>query len=157
MFKEMRRTDRALDSMEQERLLTESLYGVLSMTNSSGYAYGVPLSYAYKKPYIYIHSATTGQKLDAIEHNACVSFCVVDDVETLPDKFSTTFKSVVAFGKATLVTDTADKEYGLLALVEKYSPDFLEKGKIYIANAKDKTTVIKIEIESMTGKGRLEK
>ena len=40
----------------------------------------------------------------------------------------------------------------LLKLIEKYSPDFLEEGKLYISKAKDATSVVKISIDYMTGK-----
>jgi hypothetical protein len=47
-----------------------------------------------------------------------------------------------------------EKEEALLYILHKYSPDFLEKGRLYIKNAADKTTVIKISIKHMTGKAR---
>ncbi|MDU1538055.1 MAG: hypothetical protein E6902_00415 [Paeniclostridium sordellii] len=40
----------------------------------------------------------------------------------------------------------------LLKLIEKYSPEFLQEGKLYILRAKDATSVMKISIEHMTGK-----
>jgi hypothetical protein len=42
----------------------------------------------------------------------------------------------------------------LVALVEKYSSEYLEKGKEYAANSIDKTVVIRIDIERITGKAR---
>jgi uncharacterized protein len=69
----------------------------------------------------------------------------------LPIKFSTKYKSVIAFGSANEI-DREEKEMALLKLIEKYSPEFLEEGKLYISRAKDATSVIKISIDHMTGK-----
>ena len=69
----------------------------------------------------------------------------------MPSKFSTKYESVVVFGKAHKSQDE-EKELALLKLIEKYSPNFLEEGKAYIEKAKDITTVIKIDIEHLTGK-----
>lgn len=41
-----------------------------------------------------------------------------------------------------------------LEILNKYSPDFIEKGKTYIQNASSKTKVIKITIEHISGKAR---
>ncbi len=99
----------------------------------------------------YFHSARTGHKIDNIKKNDKVSFCVVKDTKIIADDFSTKFKSVVLFGKAREIAGD-EKEDGLLALIQKYSNDYLDAGKKYIKNAGDKTRVFKIEIEHMSGK-----
>ncbi|GFP75875.1 pyridoxamine 5'-phosphate oxidase family protein [Clostridium fungisolvens] len=153
MFREMRRKDREIDKTEVIEILESGEYGILATLSENGYPATVPLSYVYFDNYIYFHSATEGEKLDNIEKNSNVSFCVVLDTEVLPDKFSTRFKSVVAYGHASEVTgDMKDKV--LYKLIEKYSKDFLEQGKIYIEKAKDKTKVVGIEVVKVTGKAR---
>jgi nitroimidazol reductase NimA-like FMN-containing flavoprotein (pyridoxamine 5'-phosphate oxidase superfamily) len=153
MFKEMRRADRALGEEEILRILDEGLYGVLSTSGTAGYAYGVPLSYARQGNTIYMHAAMEGQKLAAITENDRVSFCVVGEVTTLPEKFSTKYESVIVFGRASILADS-EKEQALLALVNKYSGDYIEQGKAYIDKGKGKTTVIKLEVEHSSGKAR---
>ena len=71
----------------------------------------------------------------------------------LPDKFSTKYESVIAFGKAVEVFG-GEKNEALLAFIDKYSSQYIEKGKEYIKNAGEKTKVIKICIEHITGKAR---
>lgn len=153
MFKEMRRQDRALAQDEIINLLDKGLYGILSTAGTNGYAYGVPLSYARQGNAIYLHAALEGQKLEAIAQNNKVSFCVVGNVETLPEKFSTKYESVIVFGKADIL-EGQEKEQALMALVDKYSPDFKPEGKTYVGKAQDKTAVIKLTIEHSTGKAR---
>lgn len=153
MFRKMRRNDRQSTEDYAIALLEKCEYGVLSTVNKDGYPYGVPLSYVYKDASIYFHSAVEGHKLDNIAANHNVSFCVVGEKKTLPEKFTTSYESVVVFGQASQVAGV-EKKAALLALVTKYSPDYLEKGKAYIENSSDKTTVIKITIEQITGKVR---
>lgn len=153
MFKTMRRKERQSTEECAVAILEKCEYGILATVSQDGYPYGVPLSYIYKDASIYFHSAAVGHKLDNIAANHQVSFCVVGGKQSLPEKFSTSYESVVIFGQASQVTGE-EKKAALLALLAKYSPAYLEKGKAYIENSEDKTTVIKITIEHMTGKVR---
>jgi len=113
----------------------------------------VPLSYVYRDNAIYFYCALTGQKLDNIEHNAKVSFCVVGNTKVLPDKFATEYESVMVFGIASEIHGI-ERHNVLLWLLEKYCFDFIEEGKKYV-ELKDKATkVIKIEINHISGKAR---
>ena len=79
---------------------------------------------------------------------------MVGQTEVLADKFSTKYESVMVFGQASLVEPSAEKDEALLALIRKYSANYLENGIAYINSAKDKTAVIRIVPELMTGKKR---
>lgn len=153
MFREIRKNERKLETTEAIEILKKCNYGILSTVNDDGYAYGVPVSYVYTNDSIYFHGATQGHKLDNIASNNKVSFCVVGQTCILPDKFSTKYESVIVFGKATEVFDN-EKNMALLDLINKYSKDYLEKGKEYVENAASKTRVIKINIEHISGKAR---
>ena len=153
MFREMRKRDRKLENTEALEILKKCNYGVLSTMGENGYAYGVPISYVYVNDSIYFHSALEGSKLESIRLNNSVSFCVVGDTLLLPDKFSTNYESVIAFGKALEVSGIEKKE-ALFALVDKYSGQYREKGQEYIEKASEKTRVIKINIEYLSGKAR---
>ncbi|NMM63934.1 pyridoxamine 5'-phosphate oxidase family protein [Clostridium sp. P21] len=153
MFKEIRRKDREIKNDEVIEILKNNTYGILSTIGENGYPYGVPISYVYMNNSIYFHCAVEGQKLNNIINTDKVSFCVVGQTCVLPDKFSTKYESVIIFGKAQEIFND-EKNAVLLNVLEKYSPDYIEKGKIYIANAGAKTKVIKINIEHITGKAR---
>ncbi|EJO5347880.1 pyridoxamine 5'-phosphate oxidase family protein [Clostridium botulinum] len=153
MFKEMRRKEKKLTKERNISLLQKANYGTLSVCGNTGYAYGVPLNFAYNNGAIYFHCAKEGQKLESINENNKVSFSVVNNVELLSSKFDTNYESVIIFGKAYEVFE-AEKKTALLALINKYSKDYLKEGIDYIKRAKDKIKVIKIEIEHMDGKGQ---
>lgn len=153
MFKELRRQERKLEMNEAIEILKKCDYGILSTVSENGYTYGVPVSYVYTNNAIYFHCAVEGQKLDNMTNNNKVSFCVVGQTCILPDKFSIKYESVILFGLANEVLDS-EKNSILLEIVNKYSPDFIEKGKDYIANSSARTKVIKISIEHISGKAR---
>jgi uncharacterized protein len=153
MFREMRRKDRQIDDAAVISLLLKCDYGVLSTVDENGYPYGVPLSYAYANNAIYFHCALEGQKLDNIKGNDKVSFTIIGEVEALPSKFSTRYESVIVFGSAAEVFEE-EKYNALVTILDKYSKNYMEQGKAYIKNDIDKTKVIKISIEHVTGKAR---
>ena len=152
MFKKMRRIDKAMDDEATIELLRKCEHGVFSTIGSDGYPYGVPMSYVCKDDAIYFHCATEGHKLDNITENKKVSFCVVGETKVIPEKFSTKYESVIAFGNAKIVTDGNEKKTALSAIIEKYAPDYTESGKKYISNDFEKTKVVRIDIEHITGK-----
>lgn len=151
MFKEMRRKDREIGREEVEEILRKGEYGFLSTISDNGYPYVVPVSFVYYNNSIYFHCATDGHKLENIKKNNKVSFSIATDTEVLPRKFSTKYRSIIAFGTASEIEGDL-KEEALFELIKKYSQEFLTEGKKYIDNAKGKTRVIKIEIENITGK-----
>ena len=153
MHRSVRRKDRELDLEATTRLLTQGEYGFLATTGPDGQAYGVPLNYVFKNNCLYFHCALDGHKLDNIKANNKVSFCVVGKTRVLPDKFSTEYESAIAFGTTSEVE--GEERHGiLLSIIEKYSPDFMEEGKKAIAKYDNKTRIIKLSINHITGKAR---
>ena len=153
MHKEMRRAEKALSNEEMLEIMNSSLYGVLSTVDKDGIPYGVPLSFVYDDNHIYFHCATVGQKLDNISDNNNVSFCVVTDVETIPEQFNTKYKSVIAFGKVFEVL-ADQKEDIFKKLIYKYSKDFMVPGMEYIKKSGGSARIYQIEIDHITAKGK---
>lgn len=151
MFKEMRRKEKEIDREKAAGILEKGQYGVLSTAGEDGYPYGVPVNYVYSDGSIYFHCAREGAKIDNIIFNDKVSFCVVGSTEPIPEKFSFKYESTIVFGRCVEVFEK-EKIDALIALVKKYSGDFMEKGMKYIGNDSSKTKVLKINIEYITGK-----
>ncbi len=151
----MRRTDRLLSKEEAEKILSENTYGILSVICENGYPYGLPVNYVYEDGKIYFHHTAEKSLLNDVvseEVNAC--FTVVGNTEVLPSKFSMKYESVIAFGK---LKRSLEKYDALMKLVEKFCPDFIEKGKVYAKNSLDRVIVYEFNIEHMSGKARKEK
>ena len=151
----IRRQDRKLTETESRAILEHGEYGVLSMCTPEQAGYGVPLNYALWNNAIYVHCALEGSKLTFIRAHNQVSFCVVGRTELLPAEFGTKYESVIIFGAASEV-EAEEKQEALLRLVQKYSPDFVPDGMHYITRLGDKTKIIKISIEHLSGKSRKE-
>lgn len=153
MFREMRRHDKLKTYDETIQVLSECTNGVFSVIGDEGYPYGVPVSYVYSDGKIYFHCAMTGHKIDAIKSDPKVSFTVIGADNIQSDQFTTSYKSVICFGKAKIVDNDEEKMKALKTISNKYSADFPKEGLKYIEKHWDVTTVVAIEIEHMTGKG----
>jgi hypothetical protein len=149
----MRRHDRAITEDDARTLLHNGEYGVLATVSPDGRPYAVPLNYAFTGDLIFFHSAPEGHKLDNMAVNERVSFCVVGKTQVMPEKFSTRYESVIAFGKACEATGD-EKQRGLTELLKKYCAGFMKEGLQYIERDGHKTKVYKIVVESFTGKAR---
>lgn len=158
MFREVRRQNRILeDEVRIQDLLNTSEYGFLSLgTYKNGYAYGVPISYAYHKDSknLYFHCAPEGQKLDMIKQNNKVSFCIVGITKPIPNQFTTLFESVIVFGRVSLDLSQEEKRTALRLLVKKYSQGFEDLGEKYMDKSWDRTAVFKIKIDHITAKAK---
>ena len=128
---------------------------MLSTLTEDRKPYGVPLNFCFIDSRIYFHTAVKGRKVENIQRNRYVSFCVVGNTEILPDKFGTKYESVIVFGEVEEVFGK-DKQIALEGLVRKYAPEFIKEGRKYIKSRKDKTRVFRINIYRLTGKARKE-
>jgi len=152
MFRDMRRKKQLLSKEETEAVLSRGKTGVIGICSSNDYPYTVPLNYAYRDNIIYFHCATEGQKLDGIRKNNRVSFTVIDKDEIAEELFTTLYRSVIAFGKARIVTDENEKRKGLQWLIEKYTPNQIREGQEMIEKELHRTGIVAIEIEHKSGK-----
>jgi nitroimidazol reductase NimA-like FMN-containing flavoprotein (pyridoxamine 5'-phosphate oxidase superfamily) len=149
----LRRKDRAADEAEAETILREGVYGVLSLVDAAGEAYGVPLSYAYAAGAIHVHSAVEGHKLEGLRTGAIVSFCVVGQAEPIPEKFSMRYRSAIARCEVHEL-DGEEKLASLEQLVAKYAAQLRPEGTAYIAELKGSTRVFALCVLTVSGKRR---
>ncbi len=153
---DLRKKSLALTEQESFELLTRSDVGILSTVSEDGLCYGVPVNYAVTNGAIYIHGYLDGFKIKNIRYNNKVSFTVVGKNKVMPDKFDTLYESVIVYGKASFVSDDAEKRMTLITLCEKFCKGFLDQAENYIEKDIGRTTVIKIDIEKITGKANKE-
>jgi nitroimidazol reductase NimA-like FMN-containing flavoprotein (pyridoxamine 5'-phosphate oxidase superfamily) len=113
----------------------------------------VPVSYCVVDGAIYFHCAVEGHKLDNIQDNPRISFCVVGETELLPAEFATRYESCIVQGAASEALGE-EKGRALEGLVRKYSPAFVTEGRAYIEQQWARTRVFRISVESISGKAR---
>lgn len=149
----MRRPERGISASEARQLLEQGEYGILSTCGADGQPYGLPLSYCVIDNAIYFHCALAGHKIENLAADSRVSFCVVGKTEVLQESFSIRYESVIVFGRAGEVLG-AEKQQALEGLLRKYSAPFLAEGRAYVAAKGEKTKVIRIDIDKISGKAR---
>lgn len=137
-----------------EALMTKQAVGHLATLNSDGFPYVTPVHFVFTGTEILIHGLNRGQKLTNIQTNDKVCFEVEEMAGLILDDkacdVNTKYQSVIAFGKASMVEDTAEKIEALNKVVAKYTPQL--SGQEYPDNMLKGTGIIKITIESITGK-----
>jgi len=155
MFREMRRKKQLMSLEDTLAVMDRCTNGVLACLGDDDYPYAVPVSYVYHKNKIYFHSAKAGHKVEAILKNPKVSFAVIDEDTIVGSEYTTYFRSVIAFGKARIVEDY-EWFKAFEALVEKYSADQPDEEKIKEINECNRSHIIAIDIDHMTGKEAIE-
>ncbi len=139
-----------------ERLLGTCAVGRLGTNGRDGYPVVKPLNFAYHGGRIYFHTAKEGEKIEDIGRDDRVCFEVdlpIAFVKGMPDnpcKAEYLYRSVIAFGRATIVADEAERGRAFKALMDKYQPGG-EYGP-YLPEKLGLTGIVRIEIERMTGK-----
>jgi len=152
MFREMRRKNQALTREECAALLQTERRGALAVIGDEGYPYAVPINFYYDEEdgRIYLHCAREGHKLDAVCRCDKVCFTVWERGEQRED-WSYHVRSVVAMGRAELVTDEALARRQLDRLARKYYPpedDFSEDMRKNFPRVQ----MLAINIEHLSGK-----
>lgn len=155
MFREMRRGKQLLSKEDTVAVMDRCTNGVLACLGDEDYPYAVPLSYVYFNDKIYFHSAKAGHKIDAITKNPKVSFAVIDEDTIVSERFTSYFRSIIAFGKARFVEGDEWLD-AMNALVEKYSADQPDEAKHKEISGCTQAYMIAIDIEHMSGKEAIE-
>jgi len=155
MFREMRRKGQMLSLEESKSILDKMTSGVLAVLGDDDYPYAVPISYVCQGDKIYFHSALSGHKIDAVRKCDKASFCVVDKDEIIPEKYTTYYRSVIAFGKIRIIDNDSDKLKAIDLLAKKYSPE--EEGRsAEITKNINRMLLLELTIEHITGKEAIE-
>ena len=152
MIQTMRRKDRALSGEEAMKVLQEGEYGILSTCDGQGQPYATPVNYVLEGSKLYFHCALSGQKLDNIRENPKVCFATVGATKVLPQRLTSRYESAIAYGQAQLVEDPGEKRMALLLLCAKYAPEDIAHARGQIRAMLEKTGVVRLDIDLVTGK-----
>ncbi len=152
MFRDMRRKQQTLPGEEAISILKTATSGVLALYGDDGYPYGLPISHLYHEGKLYFHCATEGHKIDAIKGCDKASFCVVQQDQVIPEKFTTFYRSVIAFGKIRIMED-GELQPVIEAIGRRFSPNSSEEQlQKEILSSKGHFALIELSIEHLTGK-----
>ncbi len=152
----MRRFKQQLTEEECIDILRSSTSGVLSLCGDDRMPYGVPLSHVYDNGKLYFHSALVGHKIDLIKQNDKGSFTVIAKDEIHPERFTTYFQSVIAFGKIRIIESEQEKLSILEILGRRCNPDDSEALSEEIKTGLRRCLAIEMNIERLSGKQAIE-
>ena len=86
---DVRRQDRLLDEARAREIMATAEYGVMSMTDADGMAYGIPLNFVWDgNDCFYIHCAPEGRKLRVIAENKNDTYSIVGKMDLQPQKIT---------------------------------------------------------------------
>jgi nitroimidazol reductase NimA-like FMN-containing flavoprotein (pyridoxamine 5'-phosphate oxidase superfamily) len=148
----MRRAEREIkDRKAIDEILARATVCRLGLCRD-GIPYVVPLSFGYADDCLYFHSAPEGRKIEIIEENPNVCFEVDLDEEFMSAdvacNWTVRYRSIIGFGKARLLEKVEEKRNALDVILGHYSDGSYE----YPEGALNDVAVIKVEVESLTGK-----
>jgi len=153
MFRKMRRFNQQISDSECIEILKNTKRGVLSLIGDDGYPYGLPIDHWYceEDGKIYFHGAKEGHKIDAIKTCDKASYCVYDEGYRKEGDWALNIKSVITFGRISLVEDDEKAREICTALTRKFTDDeeYLEKE---LKNAFPRVQCLELAPEHMTGK-----
>lgn len=157
MFREMRRKKQVLTQEKNIEILNRGTSGVLALLGDEGYPYAIPISYVYRNEKLYFHGAKSGHKLDAIRACNKASFCVIDQDHVVPPKYTTFFRSVIAFGKIRILEDEKEILSAAESLAIKYYPESTKASRQKeIETYWEALCIMEFSIEHITGKESIE-
>jgi len=149
----MRRNDKEINSGEElASIIREGAICRLAMIDH-GKPYIVPMHYGYDNGTLYFHSAPEGRKLEILRVNPEVCFEIETDTELVtaekPCGWGAKFRSVIGYGTASSIEDTAGKAAALAHIMRHYagSGDFP-----FTEQEVSGVAVFSVTITSMTGK-----
>ena len=148
----MRRKDKELTRLQDiEDILLHAPVVLLGLLDGDR-PYVVPLDFGYADGALYVHSAQAGRKIDLLKRNPNVFFVVYTDHTVLlgPETCTSTsrFRSVMGEGRAAFLQSLDEKKRGLDIIMSKFAPGPYAYNEARL----EKTAVIRIDVESMTGK-----
>ena len=153
MFRKMRRFKQQITEEECREVLQNAKRGVLSLLGEDGYPYGLPINHWYceEDGKLYFHGAKEGHKIEAIKNCDKASFCAYDEGYRKDGEWALNIKSVIAFGRISLVEDEEVARKICTHLVGKFIDDkeYLEKE---LKNALPRVQCLEMSIEHVTGK-----
>ena len=153
----MRRIKQALAPQECIRILEKGASGVLALFGDDGYPYAIPISYVYNDSKLYFHSARNGHKIDAVRQCQKASFCVIEQDHIVPEKYTTFYRSAIAFGRIRILEEEAEIRDSIEMLAVKYHPVDTPEGRLQaISRDFNRLCMIELSIEHLSGKEAIE-
>ncbi|TAL60504.1 MAG: pyridoxamine 5'-phosphate oxidase family protein [Bacteroidetes bacterium] len=152
----MRRNEREVsDNRVIEEIIRKTDVCRIALANDN-IPYIVTMNFGYTalpEPRLYFHCANKGRKLEMIIKNSYVCFEMDTDHQIYTGfkgcDWGMKYSSVIGYGNISIVTDAEAKKTGLNCIMKHYGGD---KEYSYDEKVYKRTTILRLDIEEMTGK-----
>jgi hypothetical protein len=149
----MRRGDKEIKSKKEIEIVLQEAKILRISFSEDNQPYLVPMNFGYQDNCIYLHSAPEGRKIDILLKNNRVCFAVDIQTEVVeeskPCNWGVRYYSVIGFGRAHFLEEVKAKKDAFNVIMHKYS----SKSSFEYSEADlERVTVIKVEIDKLTGK-----
>ena len=148
----MRRKDQEITDIDEiEGVIKKAISCRIGLADDDA-PYIVPVCFGYKRNALYFHGALEGQKVELIKKNNNICFEIETDVEVVkakkPCDWTMKYRSVIGVGRAHFLEGDEEKSHGLGVIVRHYT----EGDFTFPKETLDKITVVRVDIESITGR-----
>jgi len=148
----MRKKEKAVTEQKAiASIIHDSLVCRLGLMDGE-YPYVVPLNFGYQDNVLYFHTGQKGKKVELLKRNpnVCVEFDIDHHVKASdnPCKWGMKYRSVVGYGKASFMDDPESKKRALDIIMAHYGGSASGYPEVNL----EKTLIVKVAIESMTGR-----
>lgn len=155
----MRRNDRELnDVSDLESIISRSDVCRVAFADND-IPYIVTMNFGYSggdHPCFYFHCANEGRKLDMMRKNNLVCFELDTDHKIYEGEngcdWGMKFSSVIGYGKLSILQERESRINGMDNIMSHYSD---KKGFSYDERVLGNTTILRLDIEEMSGKRKL--
>jgi nitroimidazol reductase NimA-like FMN-containing flavoprotein (pyridoxamine 5'-phosphate oxidase superfamily) len=157
----MRRKDKEIaDVSEKLKIIAECRFCRLGLSEGD-YPYIIPINYGFSYDdgslYLYFHSAMEGKKLDIIRKNNNACFEIDCDTKLIegekPCNYGYEFKSVIGFGKVTLLENIDEKINGLNRIMKQQTGKDIKYD--FSESELNRVVVFKMSVDEFTGKQKV--
>ena len=148
----MRRRDKEVtDRVTMELIIKGSSVCRLGLSDDNR-PYVIPVCFGFSDNTLYFHSAHEGKKIDILKknNNVCFEFDIDHEIVAAdnPCNWTMKYRSVVGFGKVSIIEGAQEKRNVLAMIMEQYSDKMVLDNEMNI----DHLVVFKVSIDSMTAK-----
>lgn len=143
------------DPQVMNEILMQGKYTVIALCRNSE-PYLVTLSYGYDESSntLYFHAGNKGLKLHFIRQNPAACCTIIEDLGYKKDECAHAYRSLVLWGKITIVEDLQEKKKGMDVLFHHLEehPAPIRDRTLNNNAAYNAITIMKLKIDHMTGK-----
>ena len=139
---------------ELESIIKKCNYCTVSMVDSYGKPYALPMNFGYVEKTLYLHSAPEGKKIDVLKNNpeVCVVFSTDHELRwqnsEVACSYSMKYRSVLLFGLVSFVVDEQEKLVALESIMRQYTDETYRFSEPAVKNV----CVMKVEVQTMEGR-----